>query len=232
MMLKHLSHSGFIVIDGDKTLIFDPISSIDEKDLKENTYIFSSHSHSDHFNTRVMKDLFEKENIHFIFSKDIEAFVKNTTIKNLHIIDAYENIVINDVAVSAYGSTDLGNSYLVKANGKSFFHSGDLNWWHWKGLTEKELKMEEETYKKELSLLKGQDIDYAFIPVDPRLEEYGYLAVNYFIELLDPTYVIPMHSFDQYEYYKDLEKHITLKNSTLINVAHDNEILPIPDLSK
>ena len=225
MIIKHMIHSGFIVTEHNTTLIFDPISFIDTNDLEENVYVFSSHSHSDHFNTEIMKDLFAKENIHFIFSKDIEPFVKNIKIKNLYILDHYENIVINDVTVSAYGSTDIGNSYLVKTNDKSFFHSGDLNWWHWKGLSPKELKMEEPGFKKEVALLKGQPIDYAFIPVDPRLEEYGYLAVNYFMDLLHPRYVIPMHSFGQYEYYKDLESHIDLKYSKLINVAHENEVL-------
>ncbi len=33
--------------------------------------------------------------------------------------------------IRAYGSTDLGVSFYVEAEGKRFFHAGDLNDWHW-----------------------------------------------------------------------------------------------------
>lgn len=225
MNIKHLTHSGFIVTDNNTKLIFDPISPLKLNTQDKNIYIFVSHSHSDHFSPKCLKDLFEKENVYFIFSKDISTEVKNFKIKNLFLLDHYENITINDLDISTYGTTDLGNSYLVNLNGKNIFHSGDLNWWHWKRMTSEELKVEETDFKREVGLLEGKSIDFAFIPVDPRLEKHGYLAINYFIDLINPKYVIPMHSFGQFDYYGDLESHIHLKKSKLINVNHENEII-------
>lgn len=225
MQMKHLSHSGFLVEDDQNIFLFDAITPINLGTQGKNIYVFSSHSHGDHFNLEVIKSLSNQENIQFIFSKDIAPKISKVNINFFSVLDNHEHITIRDVEISTYGSTDLGNSYLVTSNGKSFFHSGDLNWWHWKRMTPAELKVEESDFKKEVDLLKNKSIDFAFIPVDPRLEEYAYLAINYFIKVVHPKYVIPMHSFGQYDFYKDLEKHIDLRNTLLLNVKQENQVI-------
>lgn len=42
--------------------------------------------------------------------------------------DCYADDVLR---VHAFGSTDVGISFLVEAEGKKIFHAGDLNNWHW-----------------------------------------------------------------------------------------------------
>lgn len=37
------------------------------------------------------------------------------------------------VTVEALPSTDEGVAFLVTAEGRTVFHAGDLNWWHWEG---------------------------------------------------------------------------------------------------
>lgn len=225
MIIKHLSHSGFTVQDQSDLLVFDAISPLSLSEDCKNFYIFASHSHKDHFEPDSINDYYQNENAHFIFSKELSTKISNYSIKNLTMLDNYEHILINHVDIASYGSTDLGNSYLVCLNGNTYFHSGDLNWWHWKRMNPDELEGEESSFKKEIDRFKDKSIDYAFIPVDPRLEEYGYLAINYFIRTVKPKYVIPMHAFGQYDFYKNLELHLDLQDSVLINVDGQDRVI-------
>ena len=225
MYIQHLSHSGFILEDDNNFLVFDPIIPFDVNDKFKSLYIFISHSHKDHFEPSVLKKYFNLPNVYFILSKDTSPKIAKNKIDNIYILDNYKNIRINHIDVSTYGSTDKGNSYLISFKGKNYFHSGDLNWWHWKRMNSEELHIEESIYKKEIDLLKGKTIDFAFIPVDPRLEEFTYLSINYFIETLEPKYAIPMHVFGQYRFYKDLHAHVNLKNTVLINIDGENNTI-------
>lgn len=225
MLIKHLSHSGFIVEDKNDILVFDSILPMDLSKENKNIYVFASHSHGDHFVLDSVKNLYQQENAYFIFSKDSTPKIADANIKNLSLIDAYESISINNVNISSYGTTDLGNSYLVTLNNKNYFHSGDLNWWHWKRMTPEERKVEEVDFKREVDLFKDKSIDFAFVPVDPRLEEYAYLAINYFIKIVQPKFVMPMHSFGQYGFYKNLDQHIDLQDTILLDIKEANQII-------
>ena len=223
MYIEHLSHSGFLVENQGNYLLFDPISDFSIRKDYKSIIVFSSHSHHDHFSPKYFESYYRDEKAHFVFSKDIESNIDKSTIKNLHIMNNYEQLKIEDIKIESFGSTDMGNSYFIHFFEDTLFHSGDLNWWHWKRMNEDELKIEERDFKREISLLKDKIINYAFVPVDPRLEEHGYLAINYFIETIHPKVVIPMHSFGKYDFYKDLELHVKLGDSALINITAENQ---------
>jgi len=225
MYIIHLFHSGFLIENQGNYFVFDPISTFTIPENYKHLFVLASHSHDDHFKPEVFKHYYQEEKAQFIFSRDIEDKIDKEDICNLHIVDPYENMVIDDIRIESYGSTDKGNSYLVHANEKSYFHSGDLNWWHWNRMNGEELKVEEMDYKKEINLLQGKAIDYAFIPVDPRLGEHAYLTINHFIEVVKPKVVIPMHAFGRYDFYEDLQSHVDLKDTALIRVEGENERL-------
>ena len=66
----------------------------------------------------------------YIFSQDIlhEEKLLSTDTVWLKKGDCYADDVLR---VHAFGSTDVGISFLVEAEGKKIFHAGDLNNWHW-----------------------------------------------------------------------------------------------------
>lgn len=80
------------------------------------------------------------------------------------------------MSVRAFGSTDVGVSFLLQAGGKKIFHAGDLNNWHWMDeSTEAEWKGAEKNFLHELDDLYAYtpEVDVAMFPVDPRLgKEY------------------------------------------------------------
>lgn len=192
--INYLYHSGFSIETQNHFLVFDYYKGPIQLKHKA-TYVFASHSHSDHFNPRIFEWQNERPDIHYILSSDIKI---PTDIKNTQSLSPYEEYLTNGLKVNAYNSTDIGVSFLVECEGIRFFHAGDLNWWYWID-TPEEMKKAETGFKNEIQRIKGEHIDIAFFPVDARLEKHYSAGAEHFIQELHPQILIPMHSFGQDE---------------------------------
>lgn len=198
MNVQYVYHSGFIAETDKNVFVFDYYQGL--VNLKDkNIYVFSSHVHPDHFNPLIFEWQKERPNIQYILSSDIEG---NNSIPlnrdNITFISPYEEIHINDLKIKAYNSTDEGVSFLVECGGIHIFHAGDLNWWYWQGEPQAEIEKAEKMFKDELQKIKGEHIDIAFFPVDPRLEQYYSIGAEYFIQEITPQILVPMHFGDDY----------------------------------
>ena len=80
----------------------------------------------------------------------------------------------------------------------TIYHAGDLNWWRWEGEPEDSNAYQEKTYKEQIGLLSGREVDVAFVVLDPRQEWDKYLGIDYFMEHVQARYVVPMHMWKQY----------------------------------
>lgn len=203
--IHYLYHDGFIVETKSHILIFDyfnDASSSGRRSLSDgviskevlNTekaiYVFVSHNHEDHFNPVIFDWKNINPKIKYVLSSDVE--VKDNSPEYVTISED-ENIQLGQVFAKAYGSTDVGVSFLVKVDGISIFHAGDLNLWHWKDESDEYNVQMSKAFKAQIHKLEGEKIDIAFFPVDPRLEEYYFLGGKYFMENLSPKLFIPMH---------------------------------------
>lgn len=210
----HLGHSTILVETPKYKMIFDYFNdaSVDSKEglndgilneaefrTEKDIFVFASHGHGDHYHPVIFTWREINPNIHYILSSDIEA----TEQKDVHYMNPYEDLRIGDVSIKTYGSTDKGVSFLVNVEGIHIFHAGDLNWWHWKSFTPDQLQTEETDFKREVDKFIGQNIDIAFVPVDPRLEEFYHLAGVYFAETIKPKFLVPIHFRDQFSIGKD-----------------------------
>lgn len=74
------------------------------------------------------------------------------------------------VHVRTMKSTDEGVAFLVECGGKRIYHAGDLNNWVWSGEPEADNLCMSENYRLELEKMKGNHVDVAFVPLDPRQE--------------------------------------------------------------
>ena len=83
----------------------------------------------------------------------------------------------------------MGVAFLVKVEGKTIYHAGDLNWWHWNGEPEEDNEYYKKTFQDEMKYLEGKKIDLAFM----LLIERGIV----FIIAQDD--VVPMHCFEHYK---------------------------------
>ncbi|MBU3180243.1 MBL fold metallo-hydrolase [Clostridium psychrophilum] len=201
--IYYIFHSGFAIKTKNHFLIFDyykePANNnkksliLSPENIKqmENMYVFSSHSHEDHFNPKILEWEKYNSNIQYILSSDIKI---DENKPNYCFIEEGKKELINDVYIKAYGSTDIGISFLVKVDGLTIFHAGDLNWWHWKEDSLEEQSLAESEFKDKVKKLKEEkSIDIAFFPVDPRLEEFYYIGGEYFAKEIHPKILIPMH---------------------------------------
>lgn len=231
MTVVYLHHSGFAVVLDDVTLIFDPISAIpyDIIDKNRDVLFFVSHGHSDHFHDSIWE--YERVGVEYILSSDIWSRKRGN---NVHYVRPKDSLTIDKVDIKVFGSTDEGCSFLVKAENKIIFFSGDLNWWAWDPKSRPVIDplVEERDYKEEIKklkdFLKGRKIDIAFVPVDPRLDlkDGEVLAAKYFIDQLHPKELIPMHFWGDFDVIKRLENSLGPNNKTKIGkITKQNQIV-------
>jgi L-ascorbate metabolism protein UlaG (beta-lactamase superfamily) len=231
--IYYIYHSGFAIKTKNHFLIFDyykePIESKQRssvlspeniKDMK-NVVVFSSHSHEDHFNPSIFNWENYNNNIQYILSSDIKADKGKS---NYSFIEEGEEKLYKDVYVKAYGSTDVGISFLVKVDGVTIFHAGDLNWWHWKEDSLEEQLTAESAFKAHIEKLKEEKvIDIAFFPVDPRLEEFYYIGGEYFAREIHPELLIPMHFGEATYITKEFEDRMGKINIKAVEINYSGQ---------
>ena len=208
MHVTFLDHSGFLVELPGLTLLFDwwqgdlpPLPS-------DPLLVFASHRHPDHFNPRVFALDDGQRDVRFLLGKGIHLTDRNRKKWGLSEKAAADCRVLSGgesasplpgVTVEALPSTDEGVAFLVTAEGRTVFHAGDLNWWHWEEEDDAYNRMMRGDYQKEIETLAGEKIDLAFVVLDPRQEEQFYWGFDWYMRHTDTKIVFPMHMWKQYE---------------------------------
>ena len=222
MKVEYIFHSGFTVETENYYLVFDYYKGdIDIKNKK--MIVFSTHDHADHFNPRIFNWIDKNPNITYVLSSDIGIEPSS----HIYSMKPYESLGLDNIDIKSYGSTDLGLSFLINLDGRSIFFSGDLNWWYWEEDSESEKLEMERAFKDEIEKLKGIQIDLAFFPVDPRLEENYYLGGEYFINQLQPKVFFPMHFGDNYDITSKFIHKVSTDTSTIVEISHENQTFNI-----
>jgi L-ascorbate metabolism protein UlaG (beta-lactamase superfamily) len=222
----HIYHSGFLIKFDNDTLVFDCLDSSASKYFSQHgkNYVFTTHSHSDHYSQNIFEWERKNYNVEYFFGDDITI---RDIRPNYHIMDKYQSLKTNNLEIETFGSTDSGVSFFVKFRGNNIFHAGDLNWWHWKNDSKETQRKEESDFKLEVDKLKGRGIDIAFIPVDPRLDEYYYLAAEYFAKTIKPKILIPMHFADNFDITKKIKEKLGDFNMEVIEIVKRDQELDI-----
>jgi L-ascorbate metabolism protein UlaG (beta-lactamase superfamily) len=213
--IKHIFHSGFVIEYPDYLIMMDVFTDLDQFKNKK-IYCFSTHSHGDHFTPELM-NLSEHNDVTYIFSDDIQAG------EGVRYVKDGDVLALDDMEIKVFGTTDLGVSFYIKRGDTVFFHSGDLNWWHWEDNDKEKQLSEKMQYQSEIQRLKGLKINYAFVPVDYRLKTANRYAMDYFIEILKPENLIPMHFADRYDSVKNLTTNS--KTKLIISQSRNSYIL-------
>ena len=244
LKLTYYYNSGFSVQVGGTLLIFDywegengalaPVNRINETYLQafEQIFVFVSHAHPDHFDPVIYEWYKHGLPVSYIVSHDMPVGTRGSRLSPLQ-----EKQLTQDIKVKAFGSTDLGVSYLVSIYGMTVFHAGDLNLWHWRAESSlKEIEDAEKAFYAAMEPLRQEKIDVAMFPVDPR-QGYMYDAgANHFIMSEKPRIFIPMHWQDRpevaIEYARRTRNNQTevvalTKAGTIANLSFSEEVLDI-----
>lgn len=201
MKVVYIHHSGFYVETDQAGLLFDYFEgSLPRIPEDRPLYVFASHRHPDHF-SRVIFDLADgTRDVTFILSSDIwKRRVPEELKERVVFMGPDEKREIGAVTVETFRSTDEGVAFWCTLGGKQIYHAGDLNHWYWEGEEEQWNRNMTEAYRKEMEKMAGRTADAAFLPLDPRLEQWFYLGIDDFMKKADARVIFPMHFWKQYD---------------------------------
>ena len=234
LILTHYYHSGFSAARGRTLLVFDywrgEHGEIPERlqltpdQLKrfDHVYVFISHDHPDHLDPVVFtwKDVTD---VNYIVASDMPVGTRGRRMA------PGDTLALQDqLSVTAFDSTDLGVSFLVKWDGITLFHAGDLNYWHWREeSTMAEIEEAEAEFRNAVEPISRESIDIAFFPVDPRQGSMFEAGANYFILSVKPRLLIPMHYFHRADVAIDYARTASCRSTEVIAMPHIGEKLGI-----
>ena len=215
MKLTYIFHSGFVLETERCILVFDywmdPARVMDDYlGTTKQVYVFASHFHEDHFTKEIFKWKDSITNITYILSKDIlkrrRANREDATVWMAKGA-TWED---DNLKVIATGSNDSGVSWIIKTEGKTIFHAGDLCNWYARFLADgcpegtiysEEFQefinpvAEEKRFLGELKDIRKitDTFDLIMFPVDGRIGNGYTLGGRQFIERFEVGMFAPMH---------------------------------------
>lgn len=218
MKLIYIHHSSFVIEGNKASVLIDyeqdtPEAYVHRQFLNSpgRLYILASHAHPDHFNPEILEWRADRPDIRYIFSEDIRE-TGLSSLQGIQFLQQGEEWQDDYLKVKAFGSTDLGISFLLEMDHKRIFHAGDLNNWHWEEESSAEEAAEaEQNYLKALEELARytDEVDLALFPVDPRLGKDYTRGARQFISRIRTRHFAPMHFWQQYDkanaFRKDVE---------------------------
>jgi L-ascorbate metabolism protein UlaG (beta-lactamase superfamily) len=193
--VTYISNSGFLIETDEYVFLIDyqgdQPSLVNDSLLEKGKklIIMASHGHGDHFSQRIL-NFAGKPGAQLLLSDDIRV---GAVAENVDYIAPLQSREVFGLEIEAYGSTDMGVSFMINIGGKRIFHAGDLNYWHWMDeSTYEEIDRAREFFERVLGDIKGP-VDMAFFPVDPRLGSQYDLGADIFVERFSPRIFFPMH---------------------------------------
>lgn len=248
MLIRFIHHSCFLVEVDDKVLIFDYFGgdrvdgyrfqgAIPEYEQNTKIYMFSSHSHQDHYDMDVLRWTEKYPNIKYVVSKDIRVspnFLKKHEIdpevrKRILFVAPCADYELDDLKIMTLRSTDSGVAFYVNTNGACIYHGGDLNDWYWEGAGDLVNGRVRSNYRSQIKRLGNLPIHIAFVPMDPRLEQHQFDGIDYFIRHTDCEYIFPMHMWQDYSGIARYKKRITSHEmiDKIVDISYENQEFPI-----
>lgn len=236
MNVIYIYHSCFVLEFDDCSAIIDFYRDTPEKwvethlpALKKPLYVLCTHSHADHFNKGVLSWRENMGDIRYVFSQELlqSGSTKPGDAVYLKKTEVYEDAFLS---IQAFGSTDIGGSFLIRHGQTEIFHAGDLNNWHWNEEAPKEEALTyENNYLCELELLAEyvNHVHLAMFPVDPRLGKDYMRGAEQFVSRIKTDYFLPMHFQGKYAGANALDKFARQHGCRFLALAHPGQSFEI-----
>lgn len=200
MKVTYIFHSGFLMETPQSYYIFDYYKgALPPLRPDKPAVVFSSHGHGDHYNPEIFQMLKDMGMQHIlgVLSKDIptKKYPADTQIIKVH--GRREYALPGGESLETLISTDEGVAFVLDTGFGVIYHAGDLNDWTWEGESDSSNRQMRGSYRSHIDSLKGKTIDYAFLPLDPRQEKHYADGMAYFLSVVSPRAVFPMHYWQQ-----------------------------------
>lgn len=201
MKITYIHHSCFLAETDRFYYLFDYVKGqLPQLDMKKPIFVLSSHSHGDHYNSSVFPLLRAAgmEQIRALLSDDITP---PPQVDVLQVSPAQSYALDQDLTLTTFRSTDLGVAFLIEDQNTLLYHAGDLNDWVWDEETDAYNEEMTANYRKEIDSLSRKlgknEIDAAFVVLDPRQEKDYDRGLCYFLEKIAVKAVYPMHYWEE-----------------------------------
>lgn len=241
MQLTYIYHSGFAIEAEQVTVIIDYYKDSSEKTYNKGVvhdrllkrpgkiYVLASHFHPDHFNPEILSWKDQRPDIVYLFSKDI---LKHRRAQKEDAVFIKKGEIYEDeyIRVQAFGSTDVGVSFLITLQGKQIFHAGDLNNWHWsEESTDQEIRKAEGDFLAEVKNIKQTcpQMHLVMFPVDSRLGKDYMKGPKQFIEQIKSSIFVPMHFSEDYNGGNAFCQTAESAGCRFISISHRGETFDI-----
>lgn len=220
MQVQYIFNSCFVIELKSHILLFDYFKGdLPTFSTNKPLYVFVSHSHHDHYNPDIYA--IPHPNITYIISKDVD----NIGIK----LGPNEQITVDDIEIETLKSTDLGVAFVIHVEGKYIYHAGDLHWWHWVGEPEEDNAYQKHLFQQEINKIKHLPFSLMMTPLDPRLQEATSWGMEYILNNVSTTYILPMHFFTKLKGMKKYIQKPPLSTFTnIITIEQKGEIFTLP----
>lgn len=217
MKITYIGHSGFFVELADVCFLFDYYEGeIPSMSQEKELLVFVSHKHPDHYNSKIFGLMEQYPHVRYILSKEVPVkwFITQEAEKGKEVEpylckvrrkQCYDIILHSKktLQVQTLKSTDIGVAYLLRYEGLTIYHAGDLNLWLWAGESKQANENMKKAFFDSMEDLRGEKIHVAFVPLDPRQEGDAYGGMEAFLELTETKKVFPMHCFGQYHIIRE-----------------------------
>ena len=234
MTVTYYHHSGFSVASGDVLLVFDywrgkanpfpeALGITPEVLARYNeVYVFISHEHEDHYDG-VVYTWDQYAPVTYIVADCLPEQARG------HRVQKGSEMSLSDrMQVKCYGSTDSGVSFLVTVDGVSFFHAGDLNFWHWREVCNAhQIQEADADFRSEMADIQGVDIDVAFFPVDPRMGMLFDAGANYFVLTAKPRLLLPMHFWGRSDVISEFARRSRTRETEIVALSSPGQAITL-----
>lgn len=223
MKITYLDHSGFLLEMEDACFLFDYYKGeLTKFNPSKKLFVFVSHVHYDHYRKSIFSLRKQIPQTVYILSDDIQT----EETEHVYKMGPNQSLEVDGCRIRTLRSTDEGVAFLLTYQGKTIYHAGDLNWWHWEEEGEAYNTMMRRDYQREIHKLYDEKIDVAFVPVDPRLGEQYCWGLDYFMKNTDTKVVFPMHFWGNYGIFERLHLEICTREyeSRIMEIEREGQV--------
>ncbi len=222
MEITYIHHSSFLIEFDTVYLLFDYFEGVlPALEISKPLVVFSSHRHGDHFKEIIFDIAKQHEATSYVLSSDIPK-KRVPSDASVLFMGPGETAEVKGMEIATYKSTDEGVAFVIKHESKILYYAGDLNHWYWKGEAEAWNSAMTKAYRTEIAKLP-EELDVAFVPVDPRLEEYYSLGAKDLIAHCAIQCLVPMHFWGDFSVCKRLTDELAPTPVQIVQIDHTNQ---------